>query len=196
MAERNESHVPVVALVGSAGGIEPMAVVVEQLPRDFPAAVVVVLHLAARHPSYLAAILARRTALAVKQAEHGDVLAEGNVYVAPPDSHLLVAADGTLQLEHSGLVHHVRPSADSLLLSLAANYHAPCVAVVFSGTGSDGAAGAAALRRAGGRVLVQNEATSGHFGMPSAAILAGNVDGVLSAEDLGRTVLEFLGSPA
>lgn len=196
MAETSEQHPAVVALVGSAGGIGPMEIVLEQLPPDFPAAVVVVLHLTARHPSYLASILARRTALPVKQAEHDDVLVAGNVYVAPPDSHLLVAADGKLRLERSPLVHHVRPSADSLLLSLADNYDAHCLAVVFSGTGSDGAAGAAAVKRAGGVVLVQNEASSDHFGMPSAAILAGNVDGVLSAHDLGRAVLELVAARA
>jgi|SRR5579884_1010926 len=196
MAETSDRHPAVVALVGSAGGIGPMEKVLAQLPPDFPAAVVVVLHLAAKHPSYLAAILARRTSLAVKQAEHGDVLAAGTVYVAPPDSHLLVTADGALRLEHSALVHHVRPSADTLLHSLADNYDGRCLAVVFSGTGSDGAAGAAAVKRAGGIVLVQDEATSDHFGMPSAAILAGEVDGVLAAADLGRALLELVGSRA
>lgn len=194
MAETSEARPAVVALVGSAGGIGPIGAVLAHLPPDFPAAVVVVLHLAAKHPSYLAAILARRTALAVKQAEHGDVLARGTVYVAPPDSHLLVTADGALRLEQSPLVHHVRPSADTLLQSLADNCDGRCLAVVFSGTGNDGAAGAAAVKRAGGAVLVQDEATSDHFGMPSAAILAGEVDGVLAAEDLGRAVVALLGS--
>ncbi len=196
MAETGEPHPLAVALVGSAGGIGPIEAVLSRLPPSFPAAVVVVVHLTASHPSVLAAILARKTALAVKQAEHGDVLEAGTVYVAPPDAHLLVAADGTLRLERSPLVHHVRPSADSLLLSLADNYGGRCIAVVFSGTGSDGAAGAAAVKRSGGTVLVQDEATSDHFGMPSAAILAGKVDGILGAEELGRAVIDVVASRA
>src|SRR5581483_5264185 len=196
MAETRDPYPPVVALVGSAGGIGPMEAVLAQLPSDFPAAVVVVLHLNAAHPSYLASIFGRRTALSVKQAEHGDVLRAGTVHVAPPGAHLVVTADGVLRLEQSPLVHHVRPSADSLLLSLAENYGGRCVAVVFSGSGSDGAAGAAAVKRSGGTVLVQDEATSDHFGMPSAAILAGKVDGILGAEELGRAVIDVVASHA
>ncbi|HZT15491.1 MAG TPA: chemotaxis protein CheB [Gaiellaceae bacterium] len=196
MAETIDPGPPVVALVGSAGGIGPMGAVLAQFPPDFPAAVLVLLHLAAAHRSHLAAILARRTTLPVKEAEHGDVLKGGAVYVAAPDAHMIVAAGGTLRLEHTPLVHHVRPSADSLLLSLAEDYGGRCVAVVFSGTGSDGAAGAAAVKRAGGTVFVQDEASSDHFGMPSAAILAGEVDGVLATEELGRAVIDVVASPA
>lgn len=194
MAETVDSRPYVVALVGSAGGIAAMQSVLEQLPADLPAAVVVVLHLAAEQPSYLAAIFSRGTALTVKQAEHGDVLEAGKVYVAPPAAHLLVTAAGELQLERSERVHHVRPSADTLLHSLAADYGGRCVAVVLSGTGSDGAAGAAAVKRAGGTVLVQDEATAGHFGMPSAAIHAVEVDAVLPVGDLGGAVLDAVGS--
>lgn len=196
MTEANEPHPVVVALVGSAGGIGPMETVLAQLPADFPAAVVVVLHLTAHHPSYLASILGRCTALAVKEAEEGDVLRPGTVYVAAPDAHLLVTGDGTLRLERSPLVHHVRPSADSLLLSLAESYDGRCVAVVLSGTGSDGAAGAAAVKRAGGTVLVQDEASSDHFGMPSGAILAGEVDGVLAPEGIAAAVIDAVASRA
>ena len=115
------------------------------------------------------------------------------MYVAPPDAHLIVNGDATLQLERSELVHHVRPSADALLLSLAKDYRGRCLAVVLSGTGIDGAAGAAAVKRAGGTVVAQNEATSQHFGMPGAAILAGGVDNVLALNEIGRAVIDFVG---
>jgi two-component system chemotaxis response regulator CheB len=128
----------------------------------------------------------------VREARDGDVLEPGTVYVAPPDAHLLVDADGSLRLERSELVHHVRPSADALLLSIAHEYRGRCLAVVLSGTGIDGAAGAAAVHQAGGRVLAQDEATSEHFGMPGAAILAGGVDEILSLEDIGPAVVEFV----
>lgn len=185
--------VDVVAIVGSAGGIAAMGEVLANLPRDLNAAVVVVLHLTPEHPSMLARILARKTELAVHEAEEGDALKSGRVYVAPPDAHLVVAADGTLHLERSALVHHVRPSADALLLSIAHEYAGRCVAVVLSGTGIDGAAGAAAIHQAGGRVLAQDEATSEHFGMPGAAILAGGVDAVLSLDEIGPAVIDFVG---
>jgi two-component system chemotaxis response regulator CheB len=141
-------------------------------------------------------VRAMESALAVKQAEHGDPLEQGRVYVAPPDAHLLVAADGTLKLEQSEVVHHVRPSADALLLSIAKEYEGRCLAVVLSGTGIDGAAGAAAVKRAGGSVVAQDEATSDHFGMPGAAILAGGVDDVLAIDDIGAAVIDFVGVTA
>jgi two-component system chemotaxis response regulator CheB len=115
--------------------------------------------------------------------------------VAPPDAHLLVDEDEMLHLDHSELVHHVRPSADVLLLSLAQNHRGPCTAIVLSGTGIDGAAGAAAVKRAGGRVLAQNEATSQYFGMPGAAILAGGVDEVLPLDAIAAAVLQWAPTP-
>jgi two-component system, chemotaxis family, protein-glutamate methylesterase/glutaminase len=197
MATKTADLVPdVVAIVGSAGGIRAMEEVLEQLPADLAAAVIVVIHLTPQHRSVLAAILARKTTLAVKQASHGDVMEEGTVYVAPPDAHLLVGAGGVLRLERSELVHHVRPSADALLLSMAKEYEGRCLAVVLSGTGIDGAAGSAAVKQAGGTVLAQDEATSEHFGMPGAAILTGAVDHVLPLRAIGSAVIDFVGVPA
>jgi two-component system, chemotaxis family, protein-glutamate methylesterase/glutaminase len=186
----------IVAIVGSAGGIRAMEGVLTGLPRDLDAAVLIVLHLTPEHPSLLARILARRTDLTVREAADGDVLERGIVYVAPPDAHLLVTSDGCLRLERSELVHHVRPSADALLLSIAHEHRGRCVAVILSGTGIDGAAGAAAVHRAGGWVVAQDEATSEHFGMPGAAILAGGVDAVLSLQEIGPAVLDLTGQMA
>jgi two-component system chemotaxis response regulator CheB len=169
--------------------------VLEDLPGDLGAAVIILLHLTPKHRSLLAEILGRRTELAVKQAADGDELRIGTVYVAPPDAHLLATAEGRLRLDHSELVHHVRPSADALLLSLAAEYRGRCLAVVLSGTGIDGAAGAAAIEHAGGTVLAQDEATSEHFGMPGAAILTGAVDRVLPLREIGAAVIDFVGVP-
>jgi two-component system chemotaxis response regulator CheB len=183
----------IVAIVGSAGGIAAMEQVLGGLPRDLDAAVVIVLHLTPDHPSMLARILGRKTDLPVRDAADGDVLEPGTVYVAPPDAHLVVSADGRLHLERSELVHHVRPSADALLLSIAHDHKGRCLAVVLSGSGIDGAAGTAAVHLAGGRVLAQDEATSQHFGMPGAAILAGGVDQVLALEDIGSAVVDYVG---
>lgn len=181
---------PVVAVVGSAGGIRALQVLLGSLPADLEACVLVVIHLTPLAPSLLPAILARSTELQVQQAVDDLPLVPGVVFVAPPDAHLLVEPDETLRLDHSELVHHVRPSADVLLISLAQNHPTHCTAVILSGTGIDGAAGAAAVKRAGGRVLAQDEATSQYFGMPGAAILAGGVDEVLPLDDIAPAVLQ------
>jgi two-component system, chemotaxis family, protein-glutamate methylesterase/glutaminase len=177
--------------VGSAGGIGALEVLFQGLPAELDAAVLVVIHLTPQAPSVLAGIVGRWSMLPVEQAEDGMPLEAGTVRVAPPNAHLLVESDETLRLDHSELIHHVRPSADVLLLSLAQNHHGPCTAVVLSGTGIDGAAGAAAVKRAGGRVLAQDEATSQYFGMPGAAILAGGVDEVLPLDAIAPAVLQW-----
>jgi two-component system chemotaxis response regulator CheB len=168
-----------------------MQVVLGAMPPDLDACVLVVIHLPPQAPSLLPAILGRSTMLQVGQAFHGAPLEPGIVWVAPPGAHLIVESDETLRLDDSELVHHVRPSADVLLLSIAQNHHGPCTAVVLSGTGIDGAAGAAAVKQAGGRVLAQNEATSQYFGMPGAAILAGGVDEVLPLDEIGPAVVQW-----
>jgi two-component system chemotaxis response regulator CheB len=182
----------VIALVGSAGGLRGFVHVLEDLPDDFAAAVVGVLHLQASHPSMPATILGRSSRLPVKQAEAGEVLETGHVYVAPPDAHLLVGVDGSLQLDTKPPIHFLRPSADVLLESLANVYAADCMAIVFSDTGSDGAAGAAAVKPSGGIVLAQDEASSGCFGMAAAAIARGAVDRVLALDRIAPAVVAFV----
>lgn len=182
--------------MGSAGGIRALEVLLADFPAGIDASVLVVIHLTPLAPSVLPAILGRSTALEVAAATDGMPLERGAVRVAPPDAHLLLDEDGLLRLDQSEVVHHVRPSADVLLLSLAQNHRGPCTAIVLSGTGIDGAAGAAAVKRAGGRVLAQDEATSQYFGMPGAAILAGGVDEVLPLDEIAQAVLQWSASPS
>ena len=109
----------VVALVGSAGSLRAFKEVLAPLPPDLEASIVVIMHLHPGHESVLASILARSSAMPVKQAEADDVLEAAHVYVAPPDAHLLVAG-GKLELDLGPPIHFLRPSADVLLASLAA----------------------------------------------------------------------------
>ena len=91
----------IVAMVSSAGGLAAVRHVLEHLPAAFPAAIVIVQHLDPRHRSLMAGILSHHTQLAVKEAEEGDRLAPGHVYLAPPNRHLLVNPDRTLSLSQS-----------------------------------------------------------------------------------------------
>src|ERR1700756_1425244 len=99
----------IVAVASSAGGVVALQTMLPALPGDFPAAVVVVQHLDPRHRSPLAEILTPRPALPVVQAHQGQRIDRGNVYIAPPNRHLLVSPSGTLSLSDSELVHFVRP---------------------------------------------------------------------------------------
>ncbi len=187
------SRLRVVGLVASAGGLDALSSVLTKLPADFPGAIVALQHLEPQRPSRLAEILGKRTALPVKLAEDGDTLSPGVVLVAPPARHTLVCPDGTVTLIWSGERPPSRPSADLLLTSMAISFGARAVAVVLSGSGNDGTAGAAAVKRLGGVVVAQDRVTSQHFGMPGSAIGSDQiVDLVLPLERIGASLLELV----
>lgn len=182
----------IIALAASAGGLHALGEVLTMLPRGFPATLVVVQHLDPRHRSMMADILGRRTGLRVKQAVEGDLLQPGTTYIAPPNRHLLVNPDGTLSLSQSELVHFVRPSADLLFESVAASFRERAIAVVLSGSGSDGSMGVKAIKKMGGIVIAQSEQSAEFFGMPGAAIATGAVDFVLPLEKIPSTLVSLV----
>jgi two-component system chemotaxis response regulator CheB len=182
----------IVAVGTSAGGLAALSSILSSLPSDFPAPIVVVQHLDPKHRSHLADLLERRSSLSVVEAHEGDVLTSGRVYIAPPDRHLLVTTEHRLSLGESELVHFVRPSADLLFRSTAAVFSERTVAVVLTGNGSDGSAGALAVKQAGGLVIAQDEPTSEFFGMPSAAIAAGAVDLILPLGEIAGALISLL----
>jgi two-component system, chemotaxis family, protein-glutamate methylesterase/glutaminase len=181
----------IVVLAGSAGGLDALTTVLASLPRDFPLPVAVVLHRSTHGPNLLADVLSRHTALRVTQANAGDGLRAGTVYLAPSDLHLSVTRAHTFALTGGGRQSYVLSSADPLFLSVARVYERRVVAVVLSGSGHDGAEGARAVGRAGGTVLVQDEATAQAFGMPAAAIATGEVDAVLPLGAIGPALVRL-----
>ncbi|MFM7365636.1 MAG: chemotaxis protein CheB [Cuspidothrix sp.] len=178
----------IVALAASAGGLAAIIEILSKLPADFKAAIVVVQHLDPRHPSLMAEILSRRTALKVIQGEQGDKLIPGTVYIAPPNNHLLVNTDGKICLSQSEMVHFLRPAADLLFESVAASYKERAIAVVLTGTGNDGTLGIEAIKKMGGTVIVQDQKTAEFPGMPSAAIKTGNVDFILPLPEIASAL--------
>jgi two-component system chemotaxis response regulator CheB len=183
----------IVALAASAGGLRALSEVLAGLPANFPAALVVVQHLDPRHRSLMAEILGRRTPLAVRQAADDEHVQPGSVFIAPPDRHLLVNPDGQLSLTRTELVHFSRPSADLLLESVAASYRERAIGVILSGSGSDGAMGAKAIKKMGGTLIVQDPATAEFSGMPSAARQTGLADFVLPLEEISGALRTLLG---
>ena len=190
--ERSRAAFEIVAMAASAGGLSALSQVLSGLPKDFPAPVAVVQHLDPRHRSLMAEILGKRTALEVRQAREGDDLQPGWVYIAPPDHHLLINGDGTLSLSRSELVHFVRPSADLLFDSMAASYGTRAIAVVLTGSGSDGEMGVRAVKEKGGTVIAQSEKSAEYFGMPGAAIATKSVDFVLALEEIAPALITLV----
>jgi two-component system chemotaxis response regulator CheB len=186
----------VIGVATSAGGLSALSRLLSALPATLDAAILVVQHLDPARPSHLADILGRRTPLPVKQAASQDRLHAGEVFIAPPGAHILVDPEGTISLSQRPPVHFVRPAADRLFESIAGSFGARAVAVVLTGTGHDGATGAQVVKRAGGKVIVQDESTSEFFGMPKSAIEAGQVDLILPLDKIAPALVAFCGGAA
>jgi two-component system chemotaxis response regulator CheB len=179
---------PVVALVASAGGLQALLSVLRNLPADLPAAVLIVLHQAPHTPSRLADILDGHTPLPVRQAVDGQRLTPGTVLTTPPGRHLLMVSPHTVGLIESGDLPPARPSADLLLATMAATCGPRALAVVLTGHGTDGQAGARAIARCGGTVFAQDQPSSTQFAMPNAAISTGLVHAVLPLADIAAAI--------
>jgi two-component system chemotaxis response regulator CheB len=184
--EDNPTDFPVVvAMVCSAGGLEALLRVLEPLPHDFPAAVIVLQHMPPDRTSHMWQILRRCCALPVRLAEHGDQLRPGHVFVVPEGTHALVTAARSIALIVSGPTPPYRPSADLLLASLALSAGPRTIAVVLSGSGRDGATGATAVHDFGGTVIAADPVSCKYFEMPKATIERDDVvDFILPVDEI------------
>jgi two-component system chemotaxis response regulator CheB len=124
----------------------------------------------------------------VRLAQEGEKAEAGAIYVAPPNHHLLVGPQGVLTLSSSELVHFVRPSADLLFESVAGTYGPRAIACVLTGTGSDGAMGASAVKSRGGTVIAEDPELAEFRGMPDAVVNAGTVDFVLPLDEIASVI--------
>lgn len=186
--------ISIVVVASSAGGLNALMTMLGDLPEGFVAPVALVQHLDPKHRSLLPEILGRVTKLHVKAAEDGDLLAGGWVFVAPPDRHLVVGADGRLSLSRSEPVHFLRPSADVLFESAALAFGDRVVGVVLTGTGADASLGTQAIHERGGTVIAQDKESSEYFGMPGAAIGTGGVDHVLPLKSIATALVQLVAS--
>ena len=181
-----------VGVAASAGGVEALRQFAAALPADFPAAVLVVLHIAPTGPTLLPQILDRAGRLPARHPQDGEPLVPGVILVAPPGQHLTVA-DGHVRLLSRPLERGHRPSADMLLRSVAQDFGPAGSGVVLSGTMDDGAAGLAAVRRAGGLALVQDPGDALFPGMPRAAIQAADPQFIGTVPALAGRLCRWLG---
>lgn len=186
LAPAHAAPFDIVAIVSSAGGLEATTAVLTDLPSDFPAAILVAQHLGVE--SALVEVLAHRTVLPVEWVREGGPLQPGCIYVSPPHTRVEVLPDCSCTVApFTGELLVERP-LDALLFSLADNCAPQALAVVLTGLGRDGAAGARALRAAGGAVLVQSVESAAFADMPRAAVEAGAADLVLPLPQIGRAI--------
>jgi len=186
-----EAQFPVVAIGASAGGLEAFTELLRRLPADTGMAFVFIQHLAPGHESMLVQLLSRETAMPVRQVENGTAIKPNHVYVIPPNASMTV----------SGLTLSLKPretagtAIDAFLRSLAGSQSSRTIAVILSGTGSDGALGVEAIAEEGGVVFAQDPATAKFDGMPRSAIATGSVDFVLPPEGIAAELARVAREP-
>jgi two-component system, chemotaxis family, protein-glutamate methylesterase/glutaminase len=187
---RLDRHKPlVVAVAASTGGPAALQRLLADLPNNFPLPMLAVQHIANGFVGGLADWLNTNSAVRVRLARAGEELRERTLYIAPDDRHLGVSPDWRVCLAASDPICGFRPSANYLLASVAQAFGRSAVAVILTGMGEDGVDGLRSVRRAGGIVLAQDEATSVVFGMPRAAIEAGLADAVLPLPEIAPRLL-------
>lgn len=185
----------VVGIGSSAGGLEALRELVGTIPTATQAAYVIVQHISPAHKSLMTTLISRETTLSVRDAEDGLIPEPGTVYVTPPNKDIYFK-DGALHLQPASVNPATpKPSIDRFLKSLAAEIGERSVAVILSGTGSDGSYGVQAIREAGGITIAQDHKTAKYDGMPVAAVGTGCVDLVLSPAQIGMHLSKILTLP-
>src|SRR5437773_2821081 len=187
--ETRESSLVVIG--SSAGGIEAISVLVSTLPTDFPAPIVLAQHLDPTRSSNLDMILRQRSTLPVELVTGRSRLEPGKVYVVPSNRQVSIE-DGHVEVQND--VHtraRPRPSVDLLFASAAKAYGGRLIAVILTGSGSDGAAGAVEVKNAGGTVLVQNPQTARYPSMP-LALPPSIIDSEAELEQIGPLLYDLL----
>jgi two-component system, chemotaxis family, protein-glutamate methylesterase/glutaminase len=177
-----------VVIAVSTGGPTALVDVISLLPADFPIPIFIAQHMPPLFTKTLAERLDRRSAVTVVEAAAGDEAVAGRVYIAPGGRHMALARDGgrVVVVVHDGPpVNSCRPAADVLFRTAVDVYGAHVLAVVMTGMGQDGLAGARAVRDAGGMVIAQSKPSSVIAGMPGAVADAGLADAVVPLGELG-----------
>lgn len=192
LEELRARPIEAVVIGTSAGGIEALGELLPRLPADFPATVLIVIHLPPDRPSLLPEIFGPRCALRVREAEDKEPIEPGTVYFAPPDYHLLVESNRTLSLSSEAPIHFSRPSIDPLFESAAWTWGERLLGIVLTGASEDGAEGLSVICRRGGLAWVQAPDTATVPLMPQAARAACPTHHMLSLQEMAG-VLSRLG---
>ncbi|OGW50795.1 MAG: hypothetical protein A2Z50_07185 [Nitrospirae bacterium RBG_19FT_COMBO_42_15] len=188
----------VVAIGISTGGPNALSFILPQIPKDFPAAIVIVQHMPEGFTELFATRLNQICHIEVKEAREGDMVLPGRALIAPGNIHLKIKRmplGGIAVLSRSQPVSGHRPSADILFDSVAAEYGNDSVGIIMTGMGSDGAEGIGRIKASGGMTIAQDENSCIVFGMPKAAIERGYIDRIASLEEMPKMITDIFNLP-
>lgn len=184
----------VVGIGASAGGLEALRALISNLPEIKSLSILIAQHLSPQHRSLLTELLARETDLPVVEVRGGEPLQAGTVYICPPNADLAIV-DNRLRLTTPERSIGPKPSIDILFQNLAQTFEDHAVGIVLSGTGSDGAHGARAIRAAGGLTIAQQPDSAQYDSMPMAAISQGGAELIMRPAEIGRQLARLVRMP-
>ncbi len=190
----NNQHFYIVGIGASAGGLEALERFFQALPDEPNMAFVVIQHLSPDYKSMMAEILSKYTAMPVNEAKNNTQVKPNHVYLIPPKKNITIK-DKHLFLTEKEIHRGIPLPIDTFLHSLAQDCHEYAIAVILSGTGSDGTRGIRAIKEHDGMVVVQQIKTAKFDGMPASAIDTGLADFVLPPEEMPRALMDFVCHP-
>jgi two-component system chemotaxis response regulator CheB len=183
-AVADSARIPIIVITASTGGPATLMRLVPRFRKDFPAAVLAVLHMPVAFTTQFSQQLAESSRIRVKEAEENEIVQPGTVYLCPGSHHMRLVPPRRISLEDGPRILGYRPCANLTMQSVAAAAGNLAIGVILTGMGNDGAEGAKAIKSAGGLVIAEDESTAVIFGMPSEAIRTGSVAQVLPLDDI------------
>ncbi len=184
----------VIGIGSSAGGLKALKEFFDYCPSDTGFAFVIIQHLSPDYKSLMPELLARHTEMSVQEAKQGDIIAPNHVYLIPGERNIQLHK-GALELTKRPPSDQMNFSIDLFLNSLASSQKEKAIAIILSGTGSDGTKGAKAIKEIGGTIFVQSPESCDFDGMPKSVISQGLADYILSPKDMGKELIDFISNP-
>ena len=184
-------HFPVIGIGASAGGLEAFGEVFKNMPEDTGMAFILIQHIEPSHVANMVSLIQKQTKMPVVEVKNGGIKVEPNHLYMIPQNRRISVVDGTLELQKE-VDTVMRHSIDLFFRSLAEDLKDRAICVILSGTGSDGTAGARAVKAQTGLVIAQDPKEAGYPGMPQSAIDAGVTDLVLPADQMADKLVEYV----
>lgn len=185
----------VVTIGSSAGGVEALMKLASKLPKDLPASIFIVQHMAPNQPSVLADLLSHQGPVPAEMAMDRQEISPGRIYIAPPDHHLLVDRSYTY-ITRGPRENMSRPAVDPLFRSAAVVHGPHVIGVILSGTLDDGTSGLLAVKRCGGVTIVQDPEDALYREMPQSALDLVETDHCVPLEDMAELLVGLIrGTP-
>ena len=190
--ESKKRNIKMIVIGASIGGPKALEKVLSEIPSNINMPILIVQHMFKEMTGKFAERLDSLVKVKVKEAEDGEDIKAGVVYIAKGDFHMLLNFSGKITLEHGETINGVRPAVDELFVSAAKIYKEKLLSVVLTGMGKDGAIGTVEVKKQGGYCISEAEETCFIYGMPKACKETGVIDAVLPIDLVSKAIVTFI----